>query len=185
MSLSEKLKKSLYEKWCMRFKISVAEVEEWDGIVVHIGRDFVAISQEYDFEVDGLMIFPKRVLKGYRDDRFERCFNEILRENGQIKKAVAPKWLTNCTRLVDALQYCYHKDIWPAIDIVYEEKGLLYLGPLVDVNEKELKIYGYDADGSWEMVYTLSLKEICRVEINSRYCRTFNNFMRKRPRPSA
>lgn len=180
MALLEKLKKSLNEQRCMRFKTFGVEVEEWDGVVVHIGNDFVAIFEEYGFELDGLLIFPKRVLKGYRDNRFDRCSNEILRENGQIKKAVAPIWLANSSGMVDVLQYCYRKDTWPAIDI----GSTLYLGPLVEVNENDLKIYGYDADGTWEKEYTISLREIVRIEINSKYSRNFNRFMKNRPMPA-
>src|SRR4051812_41247714 len=106
MGLAAKYKKSLDKKWCMRFKTSHPAGDAYDGIVIHIGRKLIALKQEKDFEFDGIQFLPKQILSGYRDDRYERCFNEILRYNGEIKKIDSPRGFNSLETIRQVVEWC-------------------------------------------------------------------------------
>src|SRR5258705_4383198 len=99
MSLGQKYKKSFHEQWCLRFKTRHPDGDNFDGVVTHIKKGFIVLNQEEAFEFDGVVILPKRVITGSRDDKHEQCGNRILRENGAIKKCRSPRWLDSCETL--------------------------------------------------------------------------------------
>jgi hypothetical protein len=99
MSLIGKYRKSLNEKWCLRFKTWHPDGDNYDGIVTQIKSEFIVLREEKDFDFDGIIILPKKIIKGYRDGKNDQCCNENLRENGAIKKCHAPRWLNACETL--------------------------------------------------------------------------------------
>lgn len=182
MALADKLKKSIKEKWCLHLNTSHPDGDKYDGVVVHIGREFVAIMEMRDLEFDGLQIFPKRSLKGCRDGKFERAYNAVLRHNGEIKKLRAPRWLRNKNTIREVLEYCLKKDIWPAVESVDNDEDSFYLGSILTVNKNDFEILTYDAEGEWdEFVNIIPFKEVIRIEIDSKYVDHFNAFMRSNP----
>lgn len=96
MSLASKYKKSLEKHWALRFKTIHPDSDNYDGVVTHIKSDFIVLREKQDFEFDGVIILPRRVIKGYRDNRYESCSNQILQQNGAIKKARVPRWFDKC-----------------------------------------------------------------------------------------
>jgi hypothetical protein len=82
MSLASKYRKSLDQRWCLRFNTVHPRGDAHDGIVVHIARTFIVLREERDFELDGLIVLPKSAMKSCRDNKFEACHNLILRESG-------------------------------------------------------------------------------------------------------
>jgi hypothetical protein len=127
-----------------------------------------------------VVILPKRVVKGYRDNRFEECCNQILRQNGAIKKAHAPRWLDECDSLPAVLAEIQRRDIWPGLEIVFDDgrESAFYLGPIIELGKESLWLNGYDAAGKWEKVYKLVYAEIFRIEFDSKYCNHFNRYMK-------
>lgn len=87
MSLAQKYRKSFEKRWCLRFKTILPDGEEYDGIITHNQRQYVVLREERDFAFDGVLILPKKIIRGYRDDKHDRCGNAIIRENGAIKRA--------------------------------------------------------------------------------------------------
>ena len=108
---------------------------------------------------------------------------EILGENDKFKKLKTPEWLRGCTSLRDLLENLMKRDIWPAVEILFDNNkdDALYLGPITRIEEDNFWIRCYDAAGKWEKEYRLTLDEIFRVEFDSRYCTNFNAYMRRRP----
>jgi len=181
MSRAHKYEKSLAEKWCMRFKTAHPDGDNYDGIITHIKRDFIVLREEDDFEVDGLIGLPKRFVKGVRDGKYDRCVNEILRENTELKKLRPARWLNSCETFPRVFAGLKRRDIWPGVETVDgEKKAAFYLGPITEVTDDGFSIAGYDAAGKWEGIYDLSYSEVFRVEFDSRYCKHFNAYMRAR-----
>ncbi|MCA1614200.1 MAG: hypothetical protein LC800_08665 [Acidobacteria bacterium] len=181
MSRARKYEKSLAEKWCMRFKTTHPDGDNYDGIVTHVKRDFIVLREEDDFELDGLIVLPKRFIKGVRDGKYDRCCNEILRENSELKKLRPARWLDSCVTLPQVFAALKRRDIWPAVEIMSGEKNAgFYIGPISEVADADFSIACYDAVGNWEGIYELSYREVFRVEIESRYCKHFNAYMRAR-----
>jgi len=180
MNLTSRYRKSLEQKWALRFKTIHPDGDDCDGVVTHIKSDFIVIKEVGDFEFDGVVILPKQVVKGYRDNKYDNCRNEILRQNGQIGKLKTPKWLDNRGSIVDVLSAIQKRDIWPAVEMLHNEgkTSALYIGPIEGVYEDSFYLKCYDAAGKWEKSYYLTIANIFRIEFDSKYCRHFNRYMR-------
>jgi hypothetical protein len=184
VDLENKLKKSMNRRWCLRFRTKHPDGDNFDGVVTHIKDEFIALHEERDFEFDGVVILPKKVIKGFRDSRFERCRNKILRENGSIRKIRSLRWLVSCGTLQDVMQEIMTRGIWPAVETLFHggKKSAFFLGPIMSTSDDHFSLRCYDAAGHWEKKYKLSYDEIFKVEIDSRYCRIFNAYMRLKSR---
>lgn len=180
MSLAQKYRKSLEKSWCLRFKTNLPDGDEYDGVITHNQRQYVVLREEQDFAFDGVLILPKRVIRGYRDDKHDRCCNAIIRENGAIKRAKVPRFIDSCETMSDVLAQLNRRDIWPGIEVLFKNgaETAFYLGPITPIDDETFHIRCYDAAGNWEKVYELETKEICRIEFDSQYCNSFNRYMR-------
>lgn len=148
-------------------------------MVLLVKPTFIVLQEEQDFEFDGIVILPKKVIKGCRDNKFDKCANEIIRQNGAIKKLRLPKWLTACETIRQVLIELMERGIWPGIEHIAEDKSetAFYIGPVDDVSEEGFYLYCYDAAGKWEKEYYLRYQGIFKIEINSKYCKSFNKYM--------
>lgn len=182
MSLTEKYRKSLDKKWCLRFKTRHPDGDNYDGVVTQIKRNFIVLREEEAFEFDGIIILPKRFIKAYRDGKYEQCYNEILRENGAIRKCYSPRWLNACETLPEVISAIKRRDVWPGVETTFagNSKTAFYLGPITRVADGCFYLRGYDAAGKWEQEPELTYDEIFRLEFNSKYCNQFNAYMRRR-----
>src|SRR4051812_31166019 len=121
LALGAIYRKSLQNRWCLRLKTNHPDGDKYDGIITHIKRRFIVLRQADNFEFDGIVVLPKRVVSGYRDDKFERCFNAILRLNGQLDRCNQPEWLEECRSLPELFRQLKARDIWPGVEIVFNE----------------------------------------------------------------
>ena len=78
MSLATAFKKSLRNKHLMKFMTKHPEQDCFYGVVLQERENYIILGQEKDFQFDGIVLFPKRVIKGYRDSKFEDCSNKII-----------------------------------------------------------------------------------------------------------
>ena len=182
MSLAQKYRKSMDERWCLRFKTVLPDGDTYDGIVTHNKRQFVVLREERDFGFDGVILLPKKIIKGYRDNKYEKCCNAIIRDNGSVNKVKVPRWLNSCDDFTDVLAQLKRRDIWPGIEILFNEgsETAFYLGPITRMDEDMFYLKGYDAAGDWEKVYELDYDDICRIEFDSKYCNSFNAHMQSK-----
>ena len=185
MNLAQKYRKSKEERWCLRLKTVHPDGDTYDGVVTDIKRGLIVLREERDFEFDGLVVLPKKVIKGYRDGRFETCCNAILRNNGQIKRVRSPRWLAACDTVPQIIAALKRQDIWPGIELIVGDgnDAAFYLGPIVRVRKDGFSLRGYDADGTWEGVCDIKYDEVFRIEIDSKYCKYFNAYMQSKDGP--
>jgi hypothetical protein len=174
-----KYKKSLKKNWFMRFQTRHPEGDNYDGIVTQIKSEFIVMRGIDNFEVDGVLVIPKKSIKGFRDEKFERCYNQILRENKVLKKVRSPLWLNACETLADVMAQFMKRDIWPVIEVIRNKNAELYIGPITDIAKKNFHHWCYDATGKWENEYELRYNEIFRIEFNDKYSNYFNAYMRR------
>lgn len=182
MSLAQKYRKSLEQRWCFRLKTVHPDGDNRDGVVVDIKREYIVLCDERDFEIDGLQVIPKKVIKGYRDGRAERCWNDILRTNGNISQVRLPKWLAACNKLPEVVAALQNRDIWPGVEILWSDgaESAFYLGPIVRQVDDGFFLRGYAANGTWEEAAHIAYKQVFRIEIDGKYCRHFNSYMKAR-----
>jgi len=165
MSLASQYKKSLENRWVTRLETYLPGGEAYDGVVTQSHRHIVAMRELRDFNFDGVIILPKKIVTGFRDGEFEECTNAIVRESGEIRKAKSPRWLDSCSSIKAVLHSLHARNIWPAVESLFS-----------------FKFHCYDAAGKWEQVYELAYAAICRIEIDSLYTNAFNSYMKRKPR---
>jgi hypothetical protein len=171
-------------RWSMRFKTRHPDGDNYDGVIVHVGRAFVVLREEVDFEFDGLVLLPKKLIRGFRDAKYETCANQILKQNGQLRRLKTPSWVTGCDTIPDFLRAVMQRKIWPGIEMLFEDGSTAYyLGPVTGVSKDGFRTDCYDAAGHWEGGYSLGYDEILKIEFGSRYCRHFNRYMRAKSVP--
>jgi len=180
MKISDKYSKSLKDKWVTRFITNHPDEDNYDGVVMSISKSFIVIKEAKDFEFDGTVILPKKTIRGYRDSKFEQCYNSILRKNGQFKNLKTPDWMTNCTSIRDIIHELMRHNVWPGIEVLLDEEkeSAFYIGPIVETLKNSFSIKCYNAAGEWENVYRIDYKDIFRMEFDSKYCNYFNDYMK-------
>lgn len=183
MTITQKYNQSLTEKWYMRFRTRHPDGDNYDGIITHIKRTFIILQEERDFELDGIIALPRRVIKGVRDGKYEQCGNQILRQNGSIKKLRAPGWLDACETIPQLLSAMMRRHIWPCIETLFNQgtESAFYLGPLTRIAEDSFYLNCYDAAGKWEKIYRLPYENVFKIEFDSKYCKHFNAYMKSAP----
>ncbi len=178
--MRNKLEKSLKKKWIIRLKTKHPDGDNYDGVVLHLSKKIVILQEEISFEFDGIQIFPLSFIKGTRDINFEKCSNKIIKNNGQYEKILKNNLLQNVETIEDCLKILYKRKMWPAIETVGNKESCLYVGPIEQGNNKYVFQRCYDATGKWEKTYEIPLKDIVRIEINSKYLKHFNTYMKNK-----
>lgn len=177
-NLSNKYKKSLEQKWLMRFKTIHPDGDAFDGIVIQNKKNFIVVVEFNNLELDGFVLIPKKVISGYRDLKFEICFNQIIRQNKEFGKIKIPQWIDECDSIQEVLLNLEKRKIWPAIEVIFDEDSAFFIGEIQDVQSDLIKFKSYDAAGKWAYVDTLLSEDIFKIEFNSRYCNHFNTYMK-------
>lgn len=182
MTLAQKYRKSKDERWCLRLKTVHPDGGSYAGVVTDIKRNFIVLHKECDFEFDGLVVLPKRVISGFRDGRFEKCQNEILRQNKAIRRVRSPRWLDSCATLPQVVGRLRRQHVWPGVEILFNNgtDSAFYLGPIIRLTDDTFFLRCYDATGEWEKEYEIEYSEVFRIEFDSKYCNYFNAYMTSR-----
>ena len=164
----------------MRFKTIHPDGDSYDGVVTQISRTFIALRESTDFELDGMIILPKKVIKGYRDSRFEECTNGIMRWNDSIRQISTPRWLDACDAIPDVLMAMKDRDIWPGVESLSDDAqdSWFLLGPIVSVSDSSFTVANYDAAGNWGDISELDYGEVLKLEFDDKYSNHFNEYMR-------
>jgi hypothetical protein len=182
--IDQQLNKSKARNRIIRVRTKHPDESSFDGIVLQNDKSFVALRTFDDFEANGIVVVPKKWLKNIRDGEFEDGTNEVIRFAGTITSRDMPAWPKMFANLTEILSYLKERDIWPAIEIVYDGGSPLYVGPITEVTKKRVRLYCYDAAGKWEKEYDIDVTEIFKIEIESRYTRHFSAYMKvHRPPP--
>jgi hypothetical protein len=182
MGLAKKYKKSKDEKWFLRFKTYHPEGDSFDGVVTNIKKKHIVLALKVDFAFYGTVVLAKKVIKGYRDGKFEKCANKILHYNGNIEKFKSPLWLEDCDTFKQIIKKLKQEDIWPVVEIIFKWKGktetLFYLGKITQIKKNKFYIFHYDATGEWEKEYEIYYTDIFKIEFGGLYESNFNDYMR-------
>ena len=180
IKMKNKLEKSLKKKWVLRLKTKHPDRDNYDGGVLHLSKKIVIFLEQISFEFDGIQIFPLNFIKSIRDTNYEKCSNKIMSNNKQYKKISKNNIFKKTETIEDCLKILYKRKIWAVIETVENKESCLYVGPIEQGNNKYVFQRCYDATGKWEKTYEISLKNIVRVEINSKYLKHFNMYMKNK-----
>lgn len=180
MTLSKTYKKSIKKQWYIKFNTKHPDGDSYYGFVLKEAESFIVIASFSELEYDGITILTKKYIKSLRDGENEKCINEILRFNGQIKKVKNFKWLDKCETMECIIKELMRRDVWPTIEVVSSDlkNSALYLGPIVGHGHKSFGLFGYSGSGKWEKEYILSFSHIFKIDLDTSYAKHFNNYMR-------
>jgi len=185
MKVDRVIKKSLKKRLPVRL-ITRPEGEAYDGIVLKDGRDYVAMACVPDLKFDGLVILPKKYIRGFREGKFEKTLNEIIRSNGEIKKMKGPAWLLKCGEMKDVLRQLFERKIWPIVHVVFdkEKHSEMYIGPIMggDEKQKAFTIRHYSATAKWKYKQFIYFRQVQMVQWGDNYSKIFNKFMQSQRR---
>jgi len=181
MGLSAKYKKSLESQWCLELKTAIPDGGSFDGVVTHNRRQFVVVREFRDLAPDGVLVLPKKHIRGYRDGGFERCANAILRESQALENLRPIPWLDHVETLPELFREFVGRDFWPGVEVIFDDgrQSSFYIGPVFEADDAGFALCCYDANGKWEKVYRLEYDKVARVTLGDSYTTKFNRYMRK------
>ncbi|MCY2977316.1 MAG: hypothetical protein NTU79_01455 [Planctomycetota bacterium] len=151
-----------------------------DGIVLSHSRTLVVIREITGFEPDGVIGIPKAWIEKVQKGKREKCASEIIKlENTLVDcddSLDFAEWNTP-KDVIAQLQQC---DVWPAVEVISCSRASLYMGPITEVSKSWFKLHCYDACGKWEKVYKIEYHEVFKIEVESKYVKCFNRYMRRK-----
>jgi len=150
----------------------------FSGILLQNERLFITVQQIASFEFDGIVVIPKKWVKSVRNGKYERCLNAILREVVYVKGLSVGEPFKGLNSIREIVTRLRKENIWPAIEVLYKQEASLYVGPITDISTRTFRVNCYDATGAWEREYELDYKDIFKIEIDTKYVRHFNSFMK-------
>jgi len=165
-------------KWCIRIRTKHPDGDAYDGIVLDYNRNYVVIREVRDFVPDGIIIIPKKWIKGIRNGKLEKSFNAVIAFNKTIKSLKEIGWLHGMKTMEEIMGHVKSRGIWPAVEVIRDNDYYLYLGEIKEVSRDYFGIYCYDAEGRWEKIYKLKYDSVFKIDISGNYVRYFNKFMR-------
>ena len=183
MSMStniKKLKSLCVSKKAVRLYTRHRGGDAYDGIVLAAFPELILLQVINDFKLGGVIALPTKSLKSIRLGPLEKTLDEVILENGQIKKLNKTTWIRKVSNIGLILMECWRRKIWPIVEIQSGKSGAFYIGPITGIYKKEFGIFCYGAEGKWEKIYKLTYKEVFRVEVFDDYSKYFNRFMAKR-----
>ncbi len=186
--MNKKFKALKAAKDVVLIKTTHPDGTDFKGIILDDKKLFIVIREIKSFEADGIIVLPKKWITTIRNGKYEKCATEIFNANRQPGAlddagAEAIHWYADLTGLEEIIAYLKTEDIWPGIEVIYNDEASLYMGPVTDASENSFKLYCFDAAGKWEKEYELDYDEIFKIEIDSKYVSRFNAYMKTRPRP--
>ncbi|MFZ0420835.1 MAG: hypothetical protein WAM04_22225 [Candidatus Sulfotelmatobacter sp.] len=136
------------------------------------------------FEADGIVVLPKKWILRVRNGQFEEAANAIIRHERTLYTVPSPSMqFARFRTLKELISYLQAQDIWPAIEIIFNKKGIVYMGPISAISNKSFHMQCYSAAGEWTDESEFDYREVFKVEIQSKYVAHFNSYMRTKIPP--
>ena len=150
-----------------------------NGIILADKGPFYIIREFASFEPDGILIVPRKWLRGIRNSEHEICANAIIRNSKSINGAIdISVWLEKSTTVEEVLSGLSLNDLWPAIEVVHGKESRMYLGRIVAISGKSFIMLCFDSDGVWIGEQKFKIADIFKIEFDSRYTINFSKYMR-------
>ncbi len=126
-------KESLQKKSIVRLHYQNVVKENYDGVVVHIGKKIIILACVDNFEFDGYQVLLKKRIRGYRNSSIEQAFTKIVTANKENKKLNPPKWVCDLNNVEDLIKAFKKRKIWPAIETIFNKDNCFYIGPISQI----------------------------------------------------
>lgn len=182
-TVNRDLNASQREQSIVRIETSTPDSTGIEGIVLANTKALVAVYEIAGFEGDGATVFSRSAVKSVRRGKFERCATAVMGAAGGLAGLKRFAWLATVESLEDVVRALHARDTWPAVEVAFKRKTVLYVGKVVEASDDAFRMHCYDAAGAWEDEYELTYAEIVKVEIESRYLTHFNSYMKRKGLP--
>jgi hypothetical protein len=114
------------------------------GIVLDKRRLFVVLQQLTSFEPDGIVVIPKKRIRSIHNGKNERCMNEVVQNIRSINGISISNPCEGLNSLREIVDHLRTEDIWPVVEVLYEGKESLYLGPIMKVSRRSFTMNCFD-----------------------------------------
>ncbi len=169
---------SMNNKWVIRINTKHPDGDAYDGIVLDYNRKYVVLRVIDDFEPDGIIFIFKKNIKSIRNGKLEKSFNAVISFCKTLKSLKETGWFHGMKTLEEIMSYLKSQSTWPSIEVVHDNGSSLYIGEITEVSKSSFSINCYDAEGRWEKIYQLKYDTVFKIEIDGKYVRHFNDYMR-------
>jgi hypothetical protein len=148
------------------------------GIILEDKESFIIIQNITSFEYDGTVVIPKKWVNEILDGKVEQVATEIL--SRFAAPADTPPAAPHFGRdsLKDIVKHLQMEGIWPAVESIQGDDSSLYIGPIIRTGSDSFEVHCYNAAGEWESKYIVGYDELFKIEIDSKYVRYFNEYMK-------
>lgn len=178
MTLLPKVRNSLRNQSVIHFEIDHPDDETFDGVVIYMTSNFIAVCLAIDFELSGIAIVPRTHLKSVRDNANEKSMTRIMRHNRQLDKLKVPRWLSTCETLPDIFCQLKNRSIWPAVTIVDGKDSWFFIGKITLAEERGFCIESYTSTGKWTKEQGLRMQDVALINVDGQYEKHFNRYMK-------
>jgi hypothetical protein len=157
-----------------RFKLKKAYSEDdIDGIILFENKDFVELLLERDFQFEGYQVIAKRAIVKRIKQPKSGFYSRVLEKEGAYKKYLKPVRFSNLQSLIKRLMKT-EKFI-----ILERRTGYFDLGPVIEINDKMLKLQSITPNGKNDTIDTIELRRIFSVKWQNSYLKRFEKFANK------
>lgn len=182
--MSKELKSLISSHRLIHIKTKHPDSTAFDCIPLVQSKSLVIFQEITAFEPDGIVVLPKRWILGIRNGQIERAADAVIRHDRTINELSGRSvQFGQPKNLLELLSHLRSRGTWPAIEILRNNKGIIYIGPITSVSDKTFRIHCYSASGEWVDESEFEYRNVFKVEIESRYTAHFNSYMRTKSLP--
>ena len=159
-----------YERFKLKKDYSEDDI---DGILLFENKDFVQILLERDFQFEGYQVIAKRAIQKRIKQPKSNFYRKVLEKEGAYKKYSNPVRFSNLKSLIEKLMKT-EKFI-----IIERRTGYFDLGPVIELNDKYLKLQSISTTGKNDTIDQIDLRRVFSVRWRNSYLKRFERYANK------
>ncbi len=150
--------------------------EHWNGFPLVVGDDFVLVRTLHDFTLDGFAVLRLRDITAVQSGESERFFERVLRAEGMLARAAAPKpvLLRSWRSVIESVRTHYR---WAILESERADENNFVLGELAAVSDDTVWVHYIQVDGTRESERTkVSLDDLTLLRFDEQYVNLFGRY---------
>jgi hypothetical protein len=154
------------------------------GFILGLSSKLVLIHQVPELREDGYAVFWLCDVSSFRSNRFDRKFDQILRDEGVLERIGIPYDLplVNIQALLRGLQLRNRNIIIDCENCPHADESGYHMGRIVALDDEHFTLEEFDATGEWyDVPFEIPYSSVTRVEFDTHYVNTFSKYVNPKP----
>ena len=149
------------------------------GLILKNSTDFLHLTETDEFIFNGEVIIKKDQFDSIRCNEMDIAYKEILSKEGKLKATKLKKTTVDLTDWTTIFKDLKKQDIHVIVECEDLDDPTFTIGPIENVNSKNVEIRYYDATGILDKKLTkVKFKDITLLKFNDRYSKTFRKYLK-------